>query len=105
MSIEFEKVELSPTVGPDPIILMSSPTTSDKMRVTIFPFPSTYVGSLPPLIFDKCFLTVLISFIDAPDFNNNFVITCFDLRSNPSNGEQSKEEDPPDISTNIKDLL
>ena len=33
------------------------------------------------------------------------VITCFDLSSNPSKGEQSNEEEPPDISTNIKDLV
>src|SRR5438552_3368256 len=47
----------SATVGPDPITLRSSPTTSDTARVRHE--AAVAAASQPPLIADKCLRTVL----------------------------------------------
>ena len=60
----------SGTVGPEPITLRSSPTTSEIARHTVG--PAAAAASRPPLTADRCFRMVFSAVISAPPFSSAF---------------------------------
>lgn len=87
---------LSGTVGPDAIVSNVSPTTSLNINDTTFA-GYALLAKLPPFTWDKCFLIVLISCIDAPQPNNSWVVFCKSDKLIPSIGAVNIAEPPPDI--------
>ena len=97
------KVELSGTVGPEAITSRGSPTTSDRIRVTTVAGQQA-LASCPPLTLDRCFLTVLISSMDAPQASSSDVVACFSSRVMPSAGATSRADPPPEITQKTRSL-
>ncbi len=60
---------------------------------------------LPPLICDRCFLTIFISSILAPEVISILLIIFLFVRLIPSIGETIREDDPPDIKKTINCIL
>src|SRR5439155_23694486 len=85
----------SGTLGPEAITAGSSPGTSEIARVTT-QAGAAAAASRPPLIADRCFLTVLISPIVAPERNSARVTVCLSARVSPAAGSASSAEPPPD---------
>ena len=65
----------SGTVGPEAIMSIGSPITSDSISVTSVEGYEAF-ASCPPFMVDKCFLTELISPISAPQLSSSFEATC-----------------------------
>ena len=91
----------SGTVGPEPITAGSSPGTSEIARVT------TRAGcarraSRPPLMRDRCFRTVLISPMLAPERSSARVTACLSASVNPSTGAIQLADAPPESSTSTR---
>ena len=89
------KVVGSGTVGPEAITAGSSPGTSEIASVT------TRAGAAaaarrPPLIAERCFLTVLISPIVAPERSKARVTACLSARLRPGAGKVNNAEPPPE---------
>ncbi len=59
----------------------------------------------PPLIFERCFLTVLISEIFAPEASKSFVIFFLSSREIPPRGLTINAEPPPEISIIARSFL
>ncbi len=89
-------------VVPDAIDDKSSPSTSDIIKLT--PLHFMFSTSFPPLIFERCFLTQLNSWIDAPDFSNNFVTKILSSNVIPF-GIAKSDEPPPETRKIISSLL
>ena len=86
---------------PDPITSRLFPITSDKIS------ESTAAGyasaaSQPPLMLDRCFLTVFISLILAPELSSRRVVYCFISSVIGCAGNGSNAEAPPEMTQMIK---
>ncbi len=90
------KVVRSGTVGPEAITSILSLTTSDRINVNSLNFRLIISASLPPFTLDRCFLTVFISSIDAPEARSFLVISCFSAKLKISIGKGIRAEAPPD---------
>src|SRR5438067_12308964 len=86
----------SGTVGPEAITAGSSPGTSEIASVTIRAGAAA-AARRPPLIADRCFLTVLISPIVAPQRSNARVTACLSARVRLGAGRLNNAEPPPEI--------
>ena len=90
------KVVLSATVGPEPMTPGSSFGTSEISH------ESTRAGwaaiaRRPPLMAERCFRTVFISTMLAPDLSSARLTSCLSFRVRPGAGSASKAEAPPEI--------
>ena len=90
------KVVRSGTVGPEPITPGSSLGTSEISH------DSTRAGwaamaRRPPLMAERCFRTVFISTMLAPDFSSARLTACLSARVRPGAGSASSAEAPPEI--------
>ena len=86
----------SATVGPEPITPGSSLGTSEISH------DSTRAGcaaiaSRPPLMAERCFRTVFISPMWAPDFSSARLTSCLSASVRPGAGRASRAEAPPEI--------
>ena len=86
----------SGTVGPEPITPGSSLGTSEISQL------STRAGCAaiarrPPLIADRCFRTVFISTMLAPERSKARLTSCLSARDRPGAGRASSAEAPPEI--------
>ena len=86
----------SATVGPEPITPGSSLGTSEISH------DSTRAGcaaiaSRPPLMAERCFRTVFISPMLAPDFSSARLTSCLSASVRPGAGRASRAEAPPEI--------
>ena len=97
-------VVASATVGPLAIELKSSLITSEIIR-EIDLLGSAAAFNLPPLIFDTCFLTVLISFMLQPEARSKSVSSILSFNVIPSAGYDNKEDPPPLIKNTTRSLL
>ncbi len=81
--------------GPDAMELRSSPRTSEMTKQRHF---AGLIASArwPPLMRERCFRTVLISWMLAPDLRRRLVRRVFSARGIIGNGISA--EPPPDIS-------
>ena len=86
------------------MVSILSVVTSDKIKLNMVVPNSAAAASFPPLIPDKCFLTVLISSIEAPEAKSPEVTFCFSSKVVPLIGRGINAEPPPDIKTNIRSL-
>ena len=81
-------------VGPEPMILGSSPTTSERTSVTIGrAVPSR--SSPPPFVSDKCFRTVFMSLISAPDANSRRFTCILSFNVTGARGPTRRLDAPP----------
>ena len=76
-------VEGSGTVGPEAMIEGSSPGTSEIISATTLAGDAA-AASLPPLIAERCFRTVFISLMVAPDLSSALFTACLSSRLTPS---------------------
>ena len=90
------KVVGSGTVGPEAITAGSSPGTSEIASV-ITRAGAAAAASRPPLIAERCFRTVLISPIVAPERSNARVTACLSAKVRPGAGSARSAEPPPEI--------
>ena len=97
MSSASRKVVASGTVGPDPMTLGSSPTTSEMANVR--QAPGAAAASHPPLLAERCFLTVFSSWMSAPARRRCRVVFCLSASVRPSAGTAISAEAPPDSRT------
>ncbi len=81
MSTASRNVVASGTVGPDPMTLGSSPTTSEIANVRHA--PGAAAASHPPLIADRCLRTVLSSWMFAPARSRWRVVACLSASVSP----------------------
>ena len=95
------QVVSSGKVGPLAITLGSSPGTSEMTKVTTLAGEEN-CAKRPPLIFERCFLTQLISEIDAPQDSNCLLTSFFSSRLIPSAGTVNKADPPPEIKQTTK---
>src|SRR5215213_7664174 len=102
MHLEFRNVDSSKLVNPEPIVFGSSPTTSERIKLITQHSSTIFFKIFPPLIFDRCFLTILISLIFAPQFSKYLFIVFLSCKFRGFNGETIKEDAPPDIKKIIK---
>ena len=90
------KVVRSATVGPEPITPGSSLGTSeisqDRTRAGC-----AAMASRPPLMAERCFRTVFISTMLAPDFSSARLTSCLSASVRPGAGRASSAEAPPEI--------
>ena len=89
-------------VVPDAIDARSSFSTSDITKLT--PLHFMFSTNFPPLIFDRCFLIQLNSWIVAPDFSSKSV-TCTLSLSVISSGIANNDEPPPETRKIINSSL
>ncbi len=87
----------SGTVGPDPITLRSSPTTSEIARHTVG--PAAAAARRPPFTADRCLRTVLRAVISAPPFNKALTVARLSSSVKSSAGTAINADAPPDSST------
>src|SRR5918997_5121874 len=96
------KVELSGTVGPEAIVDILSPITSDRIKEKIVHPLLTNLTNRPPLINDRCLRTILISSMEAPEANILDVIFFLSSNLRLSIGNGISADPPPEISTKTK---
>ena len=77
--------------------LGESPGTSEMRRLTSSAGWAA-AARRPPLIADRCFLTVFISPISAPEDRSARLTACLSASVRPSAGSASSAEAPPEIS-------
>ena len=94
-------VDGSGTVGPEAITAGSSKGTSEIASVSTGAGAAT-AASRPPLMRDRCFRTVLISPMVAPERNSARVMPCFSSSVSWPAGAIQFAEPPPDSSTRTR---
>jgi altronate dehydratase large subunit len=94
----------SGTVGPDAMLDRSSPMTSERMSVTKSASGAA-IRSRPPLTCERCFRTVLISWMVAPPVTSARLAARKSSRQMPSCGNVSREEPPPEITATTRSPL
>src|SRR6266404_3713368 len=82
-------------VGPEAMTAGSSPGTSEIASVTMRAGAAA-AASLPPLMAERCFLTVLISVIVAPERRSARVTACLSASVIWGAGTESNADPPPD---------
>ncbi len=87
----------SATVGPDPMRLRSSPTTSETASVSTG--AAAAAASCPPLMADRCLRTVFSSSMPAPARSRRRVVWRLSSSVMPALGAAINEEAPPESST------
>ena len=96
-----DSVEGSPTVGPEPITAGWSPGTSEIASVTTRA-GCARVASRPPLMRERCFRTVFISVMLAPERSSARVMSCFSSSVIPAAGAIQLADAPPESSTSTR---
>src|SRR4030042_1760737 len=90
------KVEESGTKGPDPMVSSWSPMTSERIRLITVAGKAS-LASWPPLVRERCFRTVLISWIGVPALSRSWVTFCFSIKEIDFGGRGNKAEQPPEV--------
>src|SRR5918996_2045625 len=92
-------------VGPEAIVWISSPITSEIARVKKVVDEGENRISFPPFTCERCIRTTFISWIAAPDESNECVTYLLSANVIPFTGRDKRADPPPDNSTKTRSLV